>query len=480
MTLTIDINLTLKQQEFLDASYKYSIIFFGGAKGGGKSRGLRDVLLLRALETPMLRIGLFRKTFPELRANHIDKYLEERPWLKEFYAKTEHIFRLPNGSTIELCHLANDDDVFLYQGREYDILAVDEAGQWKENILRTLQGSNRTTKIGVKPVMLLTGNPGGIGHAFLKRLFVDRKYNVGEDPTDYYFIPAKVYDNPVLMERDPEYVKRLESEPNEILRRAYLDGDWNVFAGQFFTEWRREVHVCEPFEVPGHWIRFGAYDPGHFHPASFGWFACDELGRVYLYREYIERGLRTDQVADYVSKFEDTKLITNVWAGRDCWARGRDGGPTIAEQFRTLPVHTRLTNLLPAKTDRIQGASQVRAFIAHENMPKGIEGPRLIVFSNCVKTIECIPRLIHDPKRPEDVLKVDATESNPFGGDDAYDMLRYGLMSRPRVSQVPEHMIEFKITSYDDRVKAFTKKRKKTARQRSQGKNNDAILGKQY
>lgn len=469
-----EISLTNKQIEFYEASKQYPVVFYGGARGGGKSFGLRNICLIRALETPNLNIAIFRKTYPELRANIIDPLLQEHPWLVNFYNKSEHIIRLPNNSTIEFCHLQNSVDVHLYQGREYDIIGIEEAGQWEEEVFHRLRGSNRTSKPGVNPCMLLTGNPGGIGHSWLKRLFVDRDYKARERAGDYYFISAQVYDNPILMENDPDYVHRLEAEPNEVIRRAYLNGDWDVFAGQFFSEWRREIHVVEPFEIPGHWNRFCAYDPGHFHPTAMGWFACDELGFVYMYREYVERGKRPDEIARMYHSFGDSDKISGIFAGRDCWSVKADGGPTIAEQF------TRLPNGLPiflteANTDRIQGANQVRSFLAWQNLPDGVKGPRLKIFKNCEHTINCLPKMLHDPKRAEDVLKVDATENDPYGGDDCYDMVRYALMSRPLQSgAAPE---EFKIIPYDDRVKAWQKKRKeRLARMKKRGGRDD-ILG---
>jgi len=475
MTAKTEISLTEKQIEFYEASKEFSVVFYGGAKGGGKSYGLRNICLIRAMETPGLKVAIFRRTYPELRANIIDPLLLEHPWLRNHYNKSEHIITIPElNSTIEFCHLQNPDDVHLYQGREYDIIGIEEAGQWTEEIFQRLRGSNRTTKPGVKPCMLLTGNPGGIGHGWLKRLFVEKNYNDREKARDYYFIPAKVYDNPVLLEFDPEYVSRLEAEPNEVIRRAYLDGDWDVFAGQFFSEWRHEIHVCEPFQIPNHWVRFCSYDPGYFHPTAMGWFACDEVGHVYLYRELIKRGMRPDEVAREYHSYPDADKIEAIYAGRDCWAKGRDGQPSIAEQFSELPDGLQMF-LTEANIDRIQGAAQVRSFMAWQNLPDGLEGPRFKVFKTCEHTAGCLPRMIHDPKRPEDVLKVDATEADPFCGDDPYDMVRYGLMSRPLQSDAAPK--EVKIVPYDQRVKAWNKKRKeRMARSKKTGA-VDSTLG---
>jgi phage terminase large subunit len=473
-TVQVEISLTEKQIQFLEASYTFPVVFYGGARGGGKSHGLRNIILTRCLERPNVTAAIFRKTFPELRSNIIEPLLQQHPWLYDCYNKSEHIFRLPNGSTIEACHMQNSADVILYQGREYDIIGIEEAGQWEEGTFHTLRGSNRSSKPGIKPVTLLTGNPGGIGHSWLKRLFVQRDFKANERSHDYHFISAKVYDCPPLLDNDPDYVSRLEAEPNEALRKAYLDGDWDVFAGQFFSEWRSDVHVVKPFQIPDHWVRFGAFDPGYFHPAAFGWFACDETGRVYMYREFIDRNMRIDEIAREVAKFPDTAKLINIQGGRDCWSTGRDGSPSISEQFAKLPGNMGL-RLVPANTDRIQGASHVRSFLAWQNMPTGMHGPQLQIFETCKRTIECLPRLIHDPSRPEDVLKIDASESDPFGGDDAYDMLRYALMSRPRAAVKQE--IEFKIRPYESRIKDFMKKRRERVAKANKGQGRDSTLG---
>lgn len=470
--MNLNINLTDKQLEFLDASYTYPVVFFGGARGGGKSHGLRTLLLIRSLETSGLRIGLFRRTYPEIRSNHVEPLLAEHPWIKDYYNKSDHIIRLPNDSIIELCYCDNEDDVFRYQGREYHILAIDEAGQWTESMFWTLRGSNRSSRPDIKPVTLLTGNPGGIGHGWLKRLFVDRDFNERERPSDFFFIKSMVYDCIPLIENDPDYVSRLEAEPNESLRRAYLDGDWSIFAGQFFSEWSPDVHVLPiQWQPEDHWQRFGAFDPGFFHPAAFGWFACDEQGRVYLYRELVERNLRIDEIVNQILSYPDSFNLQFIVGGLDCWSRGRDGGPTIAEQFNNMTAGENVT-LTKANTDRVQGASQVRAYLAH----KGTE-PRFFIHASCKRTIECIPRLMYNPKKPEDVLKIDASDLDPFSGDDTYDMVRYFLMSRPQASSAP---VSDKPLTMDERVRNWQNKRRKRLAKKNKMGSVDSVLGSRW
>jgi phage terminase large subunit len=275
---------------------------------------------------------------------------------------------------------------------------------------------------------MLTGNPGGIGHTWLKRLFVERRFTERERPTDYSFIRSLVDDNQALLDNDPDYIHRLESEPNEAVRRAFRYGDWDIFAGQFFGEIDRTVHFIKPFSIPVHWARSGSYDFGYNHPASFQWFAVDGDGNIYLYRELVQAQLRVDQFIEKVKAFLDTMQLERIIAGLDCWAmKGvtKSGiPPTIAEEFMEQGLV-----LSRAITDRIQGANQVRQYLAWRDRPD--QKPKLFIFNTCPITFDTLSRMQTDPNRIEDVLKQDANDGDPSGGDDAYDSLRYFLMSRP-------------------------------------------------
>lgn len=421
-----------KQRQFLELIETKPTTFYGGAKGGGKSKGLQLIQLIRRFKYPGTTGAIFRRTFPELEGNHIAPLFRAYPELRPYYSETKKILNLPNGSSLQFCHCSNESDINLYQGREFHDLAIDEAGQWPEGMFRQLQGSNRSSIPGIKPRTILTGNPGGIGHGWLKRLFIERRFNERERPEDYAFIQALVDDNAALMDNDPDYVHRLNAEPNEALRKAYRFGDWDIFAGQFFQEISRSVHLIQPFNIPPHWNRFGAYDFGFNHPAAFGWFANDEDGNTFLYREFVRAGLRVDQFARELNRFEDTPTLYPVVAGRDCWTqravlRDEAKPPTVAEQFQEHGIVLR-----NAVIDRIQGASQVRDYLAWNGKPSG--KPRFFIFETCPITFDTLSRMIHDPDNVEDVLKVDATEGDPLSGDDAYDMVRYGLMSRPTLT----------------------------------------------
>lgn len=447
--MELHFGLQPKQRELQAKMETVPVLFYGGAKGGGKSRGMRDVFLIRRFQYAGTNAGIFRRTYPELEANHIRPLFQQHPKLRDYYNDSKKLLSLPNGSTIEFCYASNEKDLDNYQGREFDDLGIEEAGQWTEAEFRILHGSNRSSKPGIKPRCLLTGNPGGIGHGWLKRLFVERRFNSRERPQDYDFIQAKVWDNAALIQNDPDYVHKLEANPNEALRKAYLDGDWDIFAGQYFQEISREKHLVEPFDIPPHWNRFGAYDYGFNHPAAFGWFAVDEDGCVYQYRELVRPGLRVDQFVKLLKAFPDTKNLYPIVAGHDCWAKRshvinqQEGPPppTIAEQFLKHDEQNPLDygiSLSQAAIDRKQGAAQLRSYLAWKERPN--DEPRLKLFDTCTITFDTVARMIHDPKDIEDVLKVDASEGEPLSGDDAYDMIRYGLMSRPQISDIPKRV----------------------------------------
>ena len=177
--------------------------------------------------------------------------------------------------------------------------------------------------------MYLTCNPGEVGHACAKRLFVDRDYSAAENPDDYEFISAKVYDNTVLVDKDPDYVRMLETLPED-MRRAWLDGDWNVFAGQYFREWRDDIHIIDPIEIPGWWRRYFAMDYGLDMLAGY-WIAIDGDGNGYVYREIYESGLIASDAAMRIKEANGDDKIEQWLAPPDLWNRRNDTGRRVAD-----------------------------------------------------------------------------------------------------------------------------------------------------
>ena len=275
-----------RQREFFLSTARYTA--YGGARGGGKSWAMRRKMVLLAMRHPRLRLLLLRRSLQELRENHLLPLQSELLGFAE-YKKEERAFLFPNGSRLVLGYCDSDSDVLQYQGAEYDVIGFEEATHFKEDWIVFISTSLRTTKRDFSPRIYYTCNPGGVGHAYIKRLFIDRHFREGEDPKDYAFIPASVYDNEVLMQADPAYVKRLEALP-EHKRRAHLQGDWNVYEGQVFEELRCDpahfadrlfTHVIEPFAPPPQWKRYRSFDFGYAKPFSVGWWVKDGDGRLY-------------------------------------------------------------------------------------------------------------------------------------------------------------------------------------------------------
>lgn len=410
-----------KQEEFFLATHRH--IAYGGSRGGGKSWAMRRKFVLLALRYPKLKILLLRRTMPELRNNHIRPLQAELDGFAQ-YKDSEKTFFFPNGSFIQLGYCDHEKDVFQYQGQEYDVMGFEEATQFTEFMKDFIATSNRTTRTDFTPRIYYTANPGGVGHSWFKRLFIDRQFQNSEKPEDYVFIPAKIYDNHALMDADPGYVDKLKNLPDE-LRRAFLDGDWHVFAGQFFSEFRKDKHVCQPFTIPDHWRKWRSIDWGFKDHCAVFWYATDEDGRVYVYRElYINQTLGT-AVAKKVRALSEDEEIKYTVAGHDMWQkRGHDfnEGESIAETFNYEGVYVEKADIA-----RIVGWNRVREYLA--DAADGI--PHVQIFETCVNLIRTLPMQIYDERKTEDMA--DSSE------DHCADSLRYGLMSRPVKSKpLPE------------------------------------------
>lgn len=445
MPINFEISLQPKQREALDVSNNFPVTFYGGAKGGGKSHLIRARQVLRRLTYPHTKGLIIRKTFPELLSNHIRKFFTEYPQTREWYNKSEKAIYWPNGSVTEFSHLANTDDVYNYQGREFDDIDIDEITQHEEEVFKVIKTSNRRSdptydithpdESHIKPSIFLTGNPGGPGHQWVKRIFIDRKFRDYEDPTMFAFIQAKVWDNQILMDVDPNYIKWLQDLP-EHLRKAYLEGDWNVHAGMAFSELSESVHLCDPFELPPNTRYIAGYDHGFNHPYSFVLMAIIPDGQIYVIKDITGRLRRPDEIANEI--ILATKGIKNIsiFAGHDLWSRQRDGGPKVVEQFEAAGlIPSNGFRIIKAAIDRKQGVQQLRKEIAHKGRPTG--RPNLLFFRNTIEVYNNLASMQFNARDPEDVLKVDADYEGK-GGDDRYDALRYGVMSRLRPNQAME------------------------------------------
>lgn len=412
-----------RQREFFLSRARHTA--YGGARGGGKSWAMRRKFILLALRYPGLNLLLLRRTLPELRENHLIP-MQRELYGFAVYNSAERVFRFPNGSRIKLGYCDTMQDVYQYQGQEYAVIGLEEATHFTEEQMRFLTTCNRTTRKDFSPRMYYTCNPGNVGHAWVKRLFIDRLYAENENPNDYLFIPARIYDNKVLLDADPNYIRQLEALPEE-LRRAHLDGDWDVHAGQYFREFSRDRHVIEPFEIPSWWRRFRSMDWGYNDPCCVLWHAVDGENRVYTYRELYVRETRAGEVASMVLELSRGESISYTVASPDMWQKrgavlsGAGGfeGETLAELFTSSGL-----SLTPADNSRVPGWNRVRDFLAVA--PDG--RPNWLCFSDCRNLIRQLPALQFDQHNREDAAD---------GDDHAPEALRYALMSRPHAGRQP-------------------------------------------
>ena len=418
-----------KQRRFLLDRHRH--IAYGGARGGGKSWAVRTKSKLLAFRYPGIKILIVRKTYKELQNNHIEQLTAELAGFAK-YNRSDKMFRFPNGSTISFGYCANEGDLGQYQGAEYDVVFIDEAGQLQESWIRKINLCVRGTN-GFPKRTYYTLNPGGPGHAYFKRVFVDRNFNPDEDPNDYFFIQAKVEDNKALMDTQPDYLRELENLP-PTLRAAWKDGRWDVYEGQFFEDFRdvpehykdrRWTHVIEPFEIPDGWTICRSYDFGYGKPFSCAWWAVDYDGTIYRIMELYgctrtpNEGVKwtPDKQFEEIHKTEmqhpwlKGKTIIGV-ADPAIWDASR--GESVADTAARYGVF-----FTPGDNERIAGWMQ-----CHYRLQFDEDGyPRMYVFNTCRAFIRTIPTLIYDEHRAEDLdTKME---------DHVADEWRYFCMSRP-------------------------------------------------
>ena len=419
-----------KQRRFFKSRARF--VGYGGARGGGKSWAMRTKLVLLCFKYAGLKCLLLRRTLPELKENHLVPLIRLLGDAA-VYKSVDREFLFPNGSCLKLGYCEKEADVYRYQGQEFDVIGIEECTHFSWEQVSFLMTANRTVRSDFSPRMFFTGNPGGVGHTWFRRLFIKRIYNPGERAEDYEFIPATVEDNKVLMERNPEYVTVLDSLP-EKLRQAHRFGNWDVFDGQFFEELRddpsgymtrRFSHVISPFVPPKDWTYYRSFDFGYAKPFSCGWWARDHDGRLYRILELYgctgsaNEGVKwtPDKIFSEIRRVESEhpylkgRTVHGV-ADPSIWDQSR--GEAIVEAAARHGVY-----FSPGDNKRIPGWMQVHYRLAFDE-----DGyPLMYVFENCKAFRRTVPLLQFSRTNPEDL--------DSDGEDHVADEVRYMLMMCP-------------------------------------------------
>lgn len=437
---------------------------YGGAAGGGKSDAI-VAEALRQVHIPHYKGLILRKTYPQL-AELVDKTLNyyTRAFPRAKYNESKHVWTFPSGAKIYFGSMQHTKDKLRYQGQAYDYIAFDELTHFTFEEYSYLFSRNRPNGPGTRCYIRATANPGGIGHGWVKERFiipappmttiwetVKIRFPDGREEDrrkSRIYVPATVFDNPKMLENNPDYLTSLASMP-EAEKQALLYGNWDTFAGQVFTEWRNDpdhyhdrlnTHVIQPFMVPKEWRVLCAMDWGYSRPFSIGWYAFDREGTMYRIREFYgctktpNDGVRWEasRVAKEMRRIEseDPNLkdreIVRV-ADPAIWAS--QGTESIERIFRKEGVYFQ-----KAVNDRLNGKMQVHNRLAFDERGK----PMLQVFNTCRHFIRTIPALVYDQANVEDV--------DTDNEDHIYDELRYACMRHP-IS--PRENIKPKLWQYD-------------------------------
>lgn len=427
------------------------LVFFGGARGGGKTDGVLGKWAVKEQQygSDFNAIMFRRTTVSSEDAIERSKQIFE-PLGGKFVGSPQPTWRMPRGGRISFRYLDKPTDADEWQGRNVTDVWVEEAGQYPlPTAIDKLFGVLRSAG-GVPVQMILTANPGGPGQAWLRERFQLHpfprrprvlKVAINESTIDAAVIPSRITDNRVLLDADPQYVDRLKLVGSAELVRAWLEGDWSAIAGAFFEDWAERRHAIEPFEIPKHWLRFRSGDWGFAAPFSIGWWAVasDDVrvhdrmirrGCMVRYREWYGAskpnvGLRltAEEVADGIVERERGDDL--AYGVMDPAAFAEDGGPSIAERLHKRgATFRRADNRRVGTLGAMGGWDQMRSRLRGDG-----DDPMIMCFTTCTDSIRTIPMLQHDPDKAEDL----DTESE----DHAADEWRYACMSRPYTRPSP-------------------------------------------
>ena len=405
-------------------------VLYGGAAGGGKSHALRWDAYMRCLSVPHYRALLLRRTFPELENTHLENVpLDQADGLPCEYLKSERKVRFRNGAVLQFGHCEDEAAVAKYLSTEYDAIYFDELVTFTEKQFLMIRSRARSTKPGVRPVIKAGTNPGGPESHWVRRRFIWQDVTAKEDPRyrpeDYAYVPATLDDNPHIDQA--EYAANLESLPEE-LARAYRYGDWDIFPGQYFSEFRKAKHVSGTHLFhPAHFQRVRAVDWGYVKPGVCLWLVkLPDSGRWYCEAEYVfTRTLAADVAKEIVRRTKDLGVkVQYTVADTAMWTPDGTVGESMAETFQRNGVPMIQADKRRLGTlDRPLGWQRLRHWL--KDAPDGV--PWLTISPECAYTARTLPALVSDKTRVEDV--------DSDGEDHAADALRYFVMSRPPIGE---------------------------------------------
>jgi len=413
----------------------------GGARGPGKSHAVFAQVCLDDCQRVKGLKGLFlrqtgnaaRESFEDL----IGKVLAGKVNY-QYNGSTNTLSFVRSGSRVLLGGFHDERDIDKYIGIEYDFIAIEELNQLLADRVNRLLGSMRTSKSDWRPRLYTSFNPGGVGHQFVKELFVLPYQN--DNQKDTRFVPATYKDNRVYLNK--EYVDYLENLEGN-LGKAWREGNFDIFEGQYFNEWNREKHTVPPFQIPVSWKRFRAYDHGRTAPACCKWYALDYDGRVWAYKELYLTNKNVDEIASEIKRMSEGETYEYSVADPSIFAHtgfvDRNGGQTIAESFSRQGV-----DFYPASNRRIDGWSLLHQYLFFNQTT----APRLIYFNTCYNSIRTIPSLVHDERKPEDL--------DTKGEDHAADVDRYFLLSlHERKPMAPINEVQKKLQQMKEKEESF-------------------------
>lgn len=462
-----ELDLSLHEAQSLAMTAPAEEVLYGGAAGGGKSHLIRSALITWCLAVKGLQCFLFRRTYPELKMNHMEG-AGSFPELLQPLVEAGHVrivdkdIRFLNtGSQIKLRHLQHARELTNYQGAEIHVLAMDEATHFTDAEYRYLRGRMRVVGIQIPeglpwafPRALLGTNPGGVGHHWCKGGFVDhgpyRIHRATEEDGGMrrVFIPARLEDNPSLLEADPTYIKRLEGLGDRTLVRALKEGDWDVVAGAMYAEaWSRDRHLCQPFAIPASWPIWIGGDDGYAAPSCLLWLTRDPKRKtIYVIREIYGAKMMPETIAERMEAVHfripiagrrrdsppvaNEELIQGLYDGAAFAQKGESKRGGRGDQLNAALKALNAGRLKPTEEwqkARVQGCQRIHQLLAtNEDDPSGMPGLR-IFDGHCPNLVRTLPTLGRDPGNPEDV--------NTDEEDHPYDALRYGVRWRDRKIQ---------------------------------------------